>query len=178
MVKTQGRRGEVALELHTSLPNRFARGLRLWALAENNQRHESQVEEIWPHKGGAVAKFSGIDSISDAEALVGCELQVPAGQRAQLEPGWDYISDLVGCALVDAGREIGKVKDVRFSCGEAPLLIVVIGLAEYEIPYAEAYLQGVDLARRQIRMSLPEGMLEVNAPLTEREKQEQRGTRK
>jgi len=55
---------------------------------------------------------------------------------------------------------------------------VVIGLAEYEIPYAEAYLQGVDLARRQIRMSLPGGMLEVNAPLTEREKQEQRGTRK
>jgi 16S rRNA processing protein RimM len=178
VVKTQGRRGEVALELYTSLPDRFARGMRLWALAEDNRQRELQVEEIWPHKGGVVAKFEGIDSISDAETLIGCELQVPAGRRAQLEPGWDYISDLVGCAVIDAGREIGKVKDVRFSGGEAPLLVVANGRAEHEIPYAEAYLQGVDLARRQIRMSLPEGMLEVNAPLTEGEKQEQRGTRK
>jgi len=178
VVKTQGRRGEVALELHTSLPDRFARAMRLWALAEDDSRRELQVEEIWPHKGGIVARFAGIDSISDAEALIGCELQVSAGQRAQLEPGWDYISDLVGCVVVDAGREIGEVKEVRFSGGEAPLLIVANGSAEHEIPYAEAYLQGVDLVLKQIRMSLPEGMLEVNAPLTESEKQEQRGTKK
>jgi len=178
VVKTQGRRGEVALELHSSVPDRFAEGMRLWALAEDNKRRELQVDEIWPHKGGVVAKFAGIDSISDAEALIGSELQVPCGQRAQLEPGWDYISDLVGCTVVDAGREIGKVRELRLSGGEAPLLVVANGPTEHEIPYAEAYLQGVDLVRRQILVSLPEGMLEVNAPLTEREKQEQRRTRK
>jgi len=32
----------------------------------------------------------------------------------------------------------------------------------------------VDLAAKQVRMRLPEGMLEVNAPLTEEEKQEQK----
>lgn len=178
MVKTQGRRGEVALELHSSVPDRFAEGMRLWALAEDNQRRELQVEELWPHKGGVVAKFAGIDSISDAETLVGCELQVRREERARLDPGWDYISDLVGCSLLDAGREVGMVKDVRLGAGEAPLLIVTNGQAEHEIPYAEAYLQGVDLVARQIRMSLPEGMLEVNAPLTEPEKDQQRGTKK
>jgi ribosomal 30S subunit maturation factor RimM len=45
---------------------------------------------------------------------------------------------------------------------------------ECEIPYAEAYLQSVDPERKQIRMQLPEGLLEVNAPLSPEEKQQQR----
>jgi len=32
----------------------------------------------------------------------------------------------------------------------------------------------VDLAGKQLRMRLPEGMLEINAPLTAEEKQQQR----
>jgi hypothetical protein len=44
----------------------------------------------------------------------------------------------------------------------------------YEIPFAEAYLAKVDVAAKQIRMRLPDGMLEINAPLTEEEKQEQK----
>ncbi|HST12187.1 MAG TPA: hypothetical protein VLL05_17565 [Terriglobales bacterium] len=44
----------------------------------------------------------------------------------------------------------------------------------HEIPFAEAYLTGVDLAAKQVRMKLPEGMLEVNAPLNEEEKREQK----
>jgi hypothetical protein len=48
-----------------------------------------------------------------------------------------------------------------------------------EIPFAEAYLDSVDVERRQVRMKLPEGLLEVNAPLTAEEKQEQsQGTKK
>jgi hypothetical protein len=48
-----------------------------------------------------------------------------------------------------------------------------------EIPFAEAYLDRVDVERKQIRMNLPEGLLEVNAPLTAEEKREQaQGARK
>ena len=57
--------------------------------------------------------------------LIGCELQVPRSERAQLESGWNYVSDLVGCVVFDSGREIGKIEDVQFGAGEAPLLIVV-----------------------------------------------------
>jgi len=174
--KTQGRHGEVAVELHSDVPDRFRVGLRLFALAPDNNRRELRVEELWPHKGQLVLKFAGIDSISDAEALIGCELQVPRSERAQLESGWNYVSDLVGCAVFDAGREIGKIEDVQFGTGEAPLLIVVEGNKRYEIPYAEAYLKSVDFERKQIQMQLPEGMLELNAPLTAEEKQQQVGS--
>jgi len=46
------------------------------------------------------------------------------------------------------------------------------------VPFAEAYLESVDTARRQVRMNLPEGLLEVNAPVTAEEKQEQQSERK
>src|ERR1700681_844140 len=101
VLKTQGRHGEVAVELHSSVPDRFQPGMRLSAIGDVSNRRDLKVEGLWPHKGMLVLKFAGFDSISEAELLVGSELQVPRNQRAQLEPGWTYISDLVGCTVFD-----------------------------------------------------------------------------
>lgn len=174
VLKVQGRRGEVLVEPLSGVPDRFRVGLELLALGENEARRELRVEELWPHKNRLALKFVGVDSISDAEALVGTELQVPQGERAQLDPGWTYVSDLVGCVVFDYDRKVGLVEDVQFGAGEAPLLIVKAGAKEHQIPYAEAYLQSVDLGQKEIRMLLPEGMLELDAPLTAEEKQQQK----
>jgi 16S rRNA processing protein RimM len=166
VIKTQGRRGEVAAELHTDVPNRIQQEMQLWALTKDGQRREVAVEGFWPHKNLLVLKFRGIETISDAEPLVGAELQLPFGDRAALEPGWTYLSDLIGCVVFDGSREIGIVEDVQFGAGEAPLLVVRGKDLEvklpYEIPFAEAFLGRLDLEQRQIRMKLPEGLLEVN----------------
>ena len=177
VVKPQGRQGEVAVEVHSDVPGRFRPGLSLWALADNDRRRRLEIKETWPHKGFLVLRFAGVDSISDAEALAGCELQVPRHERARLEPGWTYISDLVGCTVFDGPREIGRVEDVRFGAGEAPLLVVREGNRELEIPYAEAHLENLDIEGKRIRMRLPQGMLELDAPLTPEEKEQQQKRR-
>lgn len=173
VVKTQGRRGEVAVELHSDIPDRLHAGLRVSALAEDNSRRELQIEDVWPHKDWLVLKFADVDSISDAEVLIGSELQVPLTERAELEPGAAYVSDLIGCALFDRDREVGTIRDVRFGAGEAPLLVIGSGKSELEIPYAQEFLVRVDLGAKRIEMNLPEGLLDVNAPLTDEEKREQ-----
>jgi 16S rRNA processing protein RimM len=176
VVKTQGRRGEVASEILSDVPDRFAIGMKLLALPRepNAARRELEVEKFWPHKGLLVLKFAGVDSISEAETLVGCELQVPRSQRSKLQAGWNYVSDLVGCTVLDQGREIGRIEDIEFGAGEAALLIVRDASGRLmEIPFAEEYLDRVDLERKQLHMKLPEGLLEVNAPLTAEEKREQ-----
>ena len=166
--------------MHSDVPDRFQQGMRLWALPKEGDgpRRELKIEELWPHKGYLVLKFEGVDSISEAETLIGSELQVPARERSRLEPGWAYVSDLVGCVVLDGDHEIGSVADVQFGAGEAPLLIVKAGSKEYEIPYAEAYLKSTDLEHKKIYMSLPEGMLELNAPLTAEEKEQQKNNKK
>jgi len=182
VVKTQGRRGEVGGEIFSDVPGRFAVGMKLLTLPRqpDARRRELKVESLWPHKGLLVLKFAGVDSISEAEALVGCELQVPRSQRSELRPGWNYVSDLIGCSVFDHGRDIGRIEDVQFGAGEAPLLIVRDAAGRLlEIPFVEAYLDSVDVEQKQVRMKLPEGLLEVNAPLTPEEKREQaQGTRK
>ena len=181
VVKSQGRHGEVAAEVHSDVPDRFAAGMKLVALAKDGARRQLEVQDLWPHKGLLVLKFAGVESMSEAETLIGAELQVPRADRGELEHGWTYVSDLIGCTVFDSGREIGRVEDVQFGAGEAPLLIVVGArqrggeVAKYDVPFAEAYLESVDPAQREIRMNLPQGMLEINAPMTAEEKQQQVG---
>lgn len=180
VVKTQGRIGEIAAEVHSDVPDRFSVGMKLSALSKTgDSRFEVEIEDFWPHKGLLVLKFVGIDSISDGEALIGSELQVARADRAELEPGWNYVSDLVGCAVLDHGTEIGLIEDVQSGAGGAPLLIVTRADGKkYDVPFAEAYLEAVDLKQKQVRMTLPQGMLEVNAPLTADEKKQLRDEKK
>jgi 16S rRNA processing protein RimM len=174
VLKTQGRRGEVAVEVLSDVPDRFKVGLKLAAVGKDDSRRELEIEELWPHKAHLILKFAGVDSIADAEAVIGCELQLPRELRGRLDHGWIYVSDLVGCTVMAAGRELGTITTVRFGAGEAPLLVVQSGAREREIPFAQAYLESVDLEHRRIRMLLPDGMLELDAPLSTEEKEQQR----
>jgi 16S rRNA processing protein RimM len=175
--KTQGRIGEVFAELFTDFPELFEERHRLFVLPERGERHELELKDHWFHKGGVVLKFAGIESITDAEGLLRGEIQIPKQGRAQLEEGATYVSDLLGCELFEIRgserRRIGAVADVDFSAGEAPLLVVK-GDREYLIPYVEGFVKHSDFAAKRIEMELPQGMLELDAPLSQAERERQK----
>jgi 16S rRNA processing protein RimM len=182
VAKTQGRHGEVAAALLTHFPELFATRKKLFALsgsgnakqsvAVNAVRRELELEEHWFHKGMVVLKFAGVDSINEAETLIGSEIQVPRSERAELGKDEFYVSDLIGCTVTDSGREIGRIKDVQFGSGEAPLLVIA-GEKEYLVPFADAYIEKISMDQKRLEMKLPEGMLELDAPLNQEEKQRQ-----
>jgi 16S rRNA processing protein RimM len=193
VAKTQGRHGEVAAALLTDFPELFATRKKVFAFSGSNGRvqqapaveqvrRELDLEEHWFHKGMVVLKFAGVDSISEAETLIGSEIQIPRSERAELGSDEFYVSDLVGCTVTDSGREIGRIKDVQFGGGEAPLLViqggvlqdgVIRGNKEYLVPFAGAYIEKISLEQKRLEMKLPEGMLELDAPLNQEEKQRQ-----
>ena len=178
VIKTQGRIGEVAAVLLTDFPERFSQPGPYYGLDKANRRREIQLDDHWFHKGQIILKFAGTDSISQAEELIGCEIQVPLEQRTELEDGSIYLSDLTGCTVFDADREVGKIQDVQFGSGEAPLLIVKAGAAkenkEYMIPFAAEFLKSLDVQHKRVEMVLPAGMLELDAPLNKDEKERQK----
>lgn len=178
VIKTQGRRGEVAAELFTDFPERFEQRRHLWALQKDGKRRELDLEEFWPHKGRMVFKFAGIESIEEAEALIGSEIQIPREQRAALQEGTVFVSDLVGCEVSarsgkENARELGRIDDVIFGAGEAPLLQIKNGKTEYLVPFVEQFVEKMDLTARKIAMTVPEGLLELDAPLTRDERERQ-----
>jgi 16S rRNA processing protein RimM len=184
VAKTQGRHGEVAATLLTDFPELFETRRKLFVLGDSGRTKQSgaaerrrlDLDEHWFHKGMVVLKFAGVDSISDAETLVGSEIQIPRSERAALGSDEFYVSDLIGCTVTDSGREIGRVvgrvRDVQFGSGEAPLLVIA-GEKEYLVPFAAAYIERIALEQKRLEMKLPEGLLELDAPLNQEEKQRQ-----
>jgi 16S rRNA processing protein RimM len=193
VLRPQGRRGEVLAQLHTDFPERFNERRLLSGLAGDGSRRELQLEEHWFHKGGVVLKFAGVESIGDAGQLAGMELQVPSDERAKLEAGAAYVSEIVGCEVwvTSAGKQqlLGTIAEVQFGAGEAPLLVVRRpttllrekggapgGTQEQEflVPYAAEFVTAANFTERRIEMQLPDGLLELEDPLDAEEKQRQK----
>ncbi|MGH9531578.1 MAG: ribosome maturation factor RimM [Terriglobales bacterium] len=167
VLRPRGRRGEVVAELHSDFPERLAERRRLFVVAHEGARRELELEEHWLHQGRLILKFTGVDSITDAEALAGSEVQIRREQRVALPAGSAYVSDLIGCKVVDAAsrppQEIGAITDVLFGFGDAPLLEIREGGREHLVPFAEAYLKRLDLGARLLEMVLPEGLLDLES---------------
>ena len=133
--KTRGRRGEVAAEVLTDFPDRFQAG-REFLLLKKDVQQKGVLEGSWFHKSLAILKFRGVDSISAAEALVGCWVQLPIPERRQLPRGVVYVSDLIGCTVREGEQTLGKVEAWE-KTGAVPLLNVRTSLGELLIPFAK-----------------------------------------
>jgi 16S rRNA processing protein RimM len=169
--RTQGRKGEVFADILTDFPEKFAQRKRLWLLRDvqaDPAPREVELIANWPHKGGIVLHFAGIDSISAAETLSGLVVAIPWADRAALGENEAYIGDLIGCTLIDvAGAEpsaVGEIEDVDTTAGPAPLLVVKGARGEVLIPFAKSYLRKLDLAGKRVEMALPVGLVDLNSP--------------
>ena len=177
--RPQGRKGEVFADILTDFPEKFTDRRHLWLVSADSHAQAgahstlrpalpASVELIahWPHKGGIVLHFAGVDSISAAEALAGLAVAIPRGERAPLAEDETYIGDLIGCALVDvAGPEpaaVGLIEDVDSTAGPVALLIVRGTHGEILIPFAQSYLRKIDLNARRVEMTLPQGLVDLN----------------
>ena len=176
---TQGRKGEVFADILTDFPEKFADRKRLWLLPEPAAKSAGppatsatprEVELIahWPHKGGIVLHFAGVDSISAAETLKGLTVAIPRSARAALAEDEVYTGDLIGCALIDvAGNEpvtVGEIESVDRTAGAVALLVVRGASGEVLIPFAKSFLKKIDLKAKRVEMALPAGLVELNTP--------------
>lgn len=174
LVRPRGLKGEVFADLLTDFPERFAERRRLFLRASaQSAPRESTLETYWLHKGRLVLKFAGVDSIEAAEPLRGHEVVIPRSERAPLEEDAVYIGDLAGCVFYDhtSGTVVGEILDVDRESSNTPLIVVQPAEGgELLIPFAKAYLPRIDLEARRMEMTLPEGLLGLNAPLSAEER--------
>lgn len=123
---------------------------------------ESEIEWFRRQHGRCVAKFKGIDSISEAERYIGSEIRIAAEDLPEIDEGWFYTFQLRGCEVYAAdGEYIGKVTDI-LDAGGTELLKVDRGNEETLIPFAQEYLKRIDLDRQRIEVDLPEGLRDLN----------------
>ena len=123
---------------------------------------EMEIESFRRQHGRCVAKFKGIDTIDEVERFVGKEMRIAADEVPEVEDGWFYTFQLKGCRVYAAdGEYIGDVTDV-LDAGGSDILKVDRGNEETLIPFAQEYLQTVDLEQKKIVVNLPEGLRDLN----------------
>ena len=175
ILRPRGRRGEVAAQILTDFPERLTRMKSAVLCDGTNAPWQAAIRKCWlsgSRGGQAIFHFEESNSISDAEKLVGLEVQVPLAERVVLPAGSYYVTDLIGCEVYEmrggSASElaiIGVVRDVEFTGDKipgTPILVVGDQNRETLIPLAVEICKRIDTAARRIEVVLPEGLLDLN----------------
>jgi 16S rRNA processing protein RimM len=163
IARPRGNRGEVLVELYTDFPARFSLLERVWLEFPDGRRESLAVEDRWEHQGRQVLKFESINSISEAKALSGAWVEIESGQAMPLPEGtyWDH--DLVGCSLRNRnGGMLGVVTDVLRIAGNDQLVVRGEKGSEYMVPVVASICKEISIARKEILVDLPEGLMDLN----------------
>ena len=159
ILRERGRIGELTAEIYSSQPGR-AEKLKDLVLSLAGLKRPVQVERFWYHSGRPVFKFFGIDSISDAEIWRGADILAPESQRARPEEGEYSHADLIGCEVC-AAAVVGTVRGIEDYGAQTLLRVEKIAGGEMLIPFVKAICRDIDVARKIIRVELPEGLTDL-----------------
>ena len=156
LVRTRGIKGELVAVPLNDRRERFDQLKRVLANGA-----ELEVERAWWHGDKLILKFRGVDTMTQAEALAGIDVCVPASERAPLPDDEFYLSDLIGCEVVDGvgGRIVGTVSGWQ-DAGGPPLL--ELADSPVLIPFARSICREIDIAGKRIVIDPPQGLLDLN----------------
>jgi len=159
-----GNRGGLAATSLSSRPERFheLREVFLFREAAPVGAGSFTVESVWQHAGEWIFKFRGVDTISQAEELAHAEVRIPLAERVPLPEGEHYLSDLMGCEVVEraSGESLGLVTGWQ-DAGGTGVLEIGEGLM---IPFARSICVEIDTRAKRILVDLPEGLKDLNRP--------------
>jgi 16S rRNA processing protein RimM len=145
-----GIKGWIKIQPYTGALDSLA-GYDIWQIGQNGDWQEFSLEEAAVHGDGLIAKLAGIDDRDQAFALSGSEVAVNREELPAPADNEFYWNDLIGLTVVNRqGVNLGKVAGLM-ETGSHDVL-VVRGERERLIPFADAYVAGVDLPGRRIEV--------------------------
>ncbi|HEX9713976.1 MAG TPA: ribosome maturation factor RimM [Actinomycetota bacterium] len=153
IVKAHGIGGEVAVDVISEAPGRFAPGA---TLLEGNRT--LTVEAARPHQGRLLVKFAEIPDRTAAEGLRGVPLTIPAEAAEPLPEGTWYPHQLEGLQVVDPnGVELGRwVRAEEMPAHD--VWVIHAGDHEVMVPAVQALVREVDIEGGRIVIDPPEGL--------------------
>ncbi|PIN13825.1 hypothetical protein CDL12_13553 [Handroanthus impetiginosus] len=194
-----GFQGEVQVKLTTDFPElRFSKPGTRWLkqqMSGTETLQEIELVEGRGHPGQSwIVRFNDINTVEQAQKLVGSTILVTDEDRPVLEEGEFYTHDLIGMRVIlkESGEPVGTVVNV-FNSGASDLLHVKLTSSKYTpehvkkseiagsdsgplvwVPFVEAIVPTVDLEKREMLITPPKGLLELNIRSDERSKKERR----
>lgn len=149
VLKPQGLHGEVKVRPITHDDNRYLDLTRVYLKQDGDYTaREVKCERL--HDGFAYLRFPGIDDRDAAENLRGQLLYVHRDDAIKLPEGMHFISDMIGCAVVNTdGKTIGALKDV-LTPGSNDVYVLDTKMGEVLLPALHSVVLDVDVYSKRI----------------------------
>ena len=157
ILTTHGLKGQVKVEVISDYPQRFSPKNRF--ICDKTGR-ELELESSFPQRAHLVAKFKGIDSCEQAQALGQSYLLIPIDQAAPLPPGRFYYFQLVGLDVYQDEELLGSLTEVLPYTANDIYLIKTPQGGEILLPALKSVIKTVDLEQGRMEVILPPGLLD------------------
>ena len=152
-----GNEGKLKVGIATDFPQRFAPSSKVYI-----NRQPMVIDNTEWHKGKAIIKFSGIDSIENAQKLRGQLIEIHHTQLHPLPEGQYYHFQLIGLEVwTTQGGLLGSITEI-LSAPSNDTYIVSGAEGETLIPAIEDVIKSIDLTEGCLVIELIEGLLSSN----------------
>jgi 16S rRNA processing protein RimM len=160
VVGTHGVRGELKVRPHNRDTEALAPGVGVRLEGRAGPR-EAEIVAARPHGTNLLLRLSGVDTMADAEALVGTRVLVPRQALPALPEGEFYWFEVIGLeAVTEDGRRLGRVAEILEGSAH-DIYIVRDGARERMIPAVDDVVAAVEPAAGRIVVRAIEGLDEL-----------------
>ena len=119
------------------------------------------IEKITLQNNKGIVKFEEIDTLEDAEKLMGCEMYLPQDILPDLGENKFYYHEIIGYSLNDKFHgAIGKITDI-YTNGNQDLIAAEFQQKEILIPIIDELILSVDKKEKILHVQLPDGLIDI-----------------
>jgi 16S rRNA processing protein RimM len=155
-----GVQGAVRIKSFAEVPDNIA---RYGPLSDASGGRSFTVQILALAKGVVIARLSGVEDRSQAEALRGVQLHLPRSALPQTEAEEYYHADLIGLeAVLGDGTSVGRVRAIHdFGAGDT-LELVRPDAPPVMVPFTRAVVPIIEFSAGRLVLDPPPGLLDEN----------------
>ena len=141
-------------------PKRYKKGAEVFLYDEKTGQHTKYVVISYKMSGKFdLVKLEGINTPEKVDDFKNNEIHV-LKDTADLEVGYYFYSDLVGCKILDQNNnELGIVSKVEEFPAQITLRVKRNSQKDFFVPFIKEFITSVDIENKSIIINVIEGLL-------------------
>lgn len=158
IIKPQGLKGEVKVEVITSFPEHF-NDLDI-VFIKKNEYEPLQIESSRLENNFLFVKFKEIQSRNDAESFRNYYLYIPEEKLRALKDDEFYHHQLLGMEVVsEDGTKVGIITDIENYPAHDMLVVLDSSKETHLIPIIKSIIKKIDIESQKVTIYVMEGLL-------------------
>ena len=160
IAKTHKTDGSLLMAMDCDHPEHY-KNQTMFLLSLNDKLTPFFVKELKINGDKAIVLFDSINSLQEAEILVGAEVYLPLKALPVLDESEYYLHELPGLKIIDSVYgEVGQVYQV-FEMPQQYVAQVFKGESEILIPLNKVFFEKIDRKSKTLHLNLPDGLLDI-----------------